>query len=68
MHALSKCIHLIDCFDFRNHICIVTKLLSSSVFDFLKDNNYLSFPMAHIQSFAKQLLQSVACECFSAYS
>ncbi|KAK9898829.1 kinase-like protein [Cystobasidium minutum MCA 4210] len=56
----NKCIHLLDCFDHKNHICIVTKLLSCSVFDFLKDNNYLSFPMAHIQSFAKQLLLSVA--------
>ena len=60
--TFSKCIHLIDCFDHRNHICIVTRLLSCSVFDFLKDNNYLSFPLAHIQSFAKQLLTSVACE------
>lgn len=57
---INKCIHLIDCFDHRNHICIVTRLLSCSVFDFLKDNNYLSFPLAHIQSFAKQLLTSVA--------
>lgn len=57
----SKCIHLIHCFDYRNHICIVSELLSSSVFDFLKDNGYTPFPASHIQSFAKQLLSSVAC-------
>merc|ERR1712093_500258 len=57
---INKCIHLLDCFDHRNHICIVTRLLSCSVFDFLKDNNYLPFPAAHIQSFAKQLLTSVS--------
>lgn len=27
----NKCIHLRDCFDFRNHICIVTDLLGQSV-------------------------------------
>ena len=58
----SNCIHLIDYFDDRNHICIVTELLSVSVFDFLKGNAYSPFPASHIQSFAKQLLGSVACK------
>lgn len=58
----NKCIHLRDCFDFRNHICIVTDLLGMSVFDFLKSNNFAPFPNSHIQSFARQLLTSVACE------
>jgi len=56
-----KCIHLQDCFDFRNHICIVTELLGMSVFDFLKGNNFVPFPPQHVQHFAKQLLESVAC-------
>ncbi|KAK9462159.1 serine threonine protein kinase [Lipomyces oligophaga] len=56
----NRCIHLRDCFDFRNHICIVTELLSISVFDFLKSNEFAPFPAAHIQKFAKQLLTSVA--------
>lgn len=50
-----------DCFDDRKHICIVTELLSVSVFDFLKANSYAPFPDRHIQSFARQLLDSVAC-------
>jgi serine/threonine protein kinase len=58
----SKCIHLLDYFDDRNHICIVTELLSTSVFDFLKDNHYAPFPPNQIQNFAKQLLGSVACK------
>ncbi|KAA1088630.1 dual specificity protein kinase kns1 [Puccinia graminis f. sp. tritici] len=57
---VNKCIHLLDVFDYCNHICIVTELLSLSVFDFLKDNQYSPFPASHIQSFAKQLLSSVA--------
>ncbi|KAK9453716.1 kinase-like domain-containing protein [Dipodascopsis uninucleata] len=56
----NKCIHLRDCFDYRNHICIVTDLLSISVFDFLKSNDFSPFPASHIQKFAKQLLTSVA--------
>lgn len=57
----NKCIHLRDCFDFRNHICIVTDLLGQSVFDFLKSNGFVPFPNSHIQSFARQLFTSVAC-------
>lgn len=58
----NKCIHLRDCFDFRNHICIVTDLLGQSVFDFLKANTFVPFPSSQIQSFARQLLTSVACK------
>jgi dual-specificity kinase len=49
-------------FNYRNHVCIVTELLGQSVFDFLKENQFASFPPRHIWSFAKQLLRSVACE------
>ncbi|OCK92270.1 kinase-like protein [Cenococcum geophilum 1.58] len=56
----NRCIHLRDCFDFRNHICIVTDLYGQSVFDFLKSNGFVPFPSTHIQKFAKQLLTSVA--------
>lgn len=58
----SKCIHLLECFDHRNHICIVTELLGKCVYDFLKENDFTPFPRAHIQSFARQLLDSVACQ------
>lgn len=61
-HNIHKCIHLKDCFDYRNHICIVSELYGMSVFDFLKENGFYPFPPSHIQSFAKQMLQSVACE------
>lgn len=64
----NRCIHLRDCFDFRNHICIVTDLLGQSVFDFLKANGFVPFPSSQIQSFARQLFTSVACMfCFLSY-
>ncbi|PWY89935.1 kinase-like protein [Aspergillus heteromorphus CBS 117.55] len=56
----NKCIHLRDCFDYRNHICIVTDLLGQSVFDFLKGNGFVPFPSSQIQNFARQLFTSVA--------
>ncbi|KAJ5948356.1 hypothetical protein N7466_001371 [Penicillium verhagenii] len=56
----NKCIHLRECFDFRNHICIVTDLLGQSVFDFLKGNGFVPFPSSQIQNFARQLFTSVA--------
>ncbi|WFC99349.1 dual-specificity kinase [Malassezia yamatoensis] len=55
-----RCIQLLDTFDFRNHVCIVSDLLDRSVFDFLKDNSFQPFPCRHIWSFAKQLCKSVA--------
>jgi dual-specificity kinase len=61
----NKCIHLRHCFDFRNHICIVTDLYGQSVFDFLKANSFTPFPNSHIQLFARQLLTSVACKSSS---
>ncbi|KAH9838369.1 CMGC/CLK protein kinase [Rhodofomes roseus] len=56
----NKCIHLIQWFDHRNHICLVSELLGMCVYDFLKENAFAPFPRQHIQSFAKQLLGSVA--------
>ncbi|TCD63570.1 dual specificity protein kinase kns1, partial [Steccherinum ochraceum] len=55
-----KCIHLQHWFDHRNHICIVSELLGMCVYDFLKENEFAPFPRHHIQSFARQLLGSVA--------
>ncbi|KZV84652.1 kinase-like protein [Exidia glandulosa HHB12029] len=55
-----KCVHLLNWFDHRNHICLVFELLGMCVYDFLKDNEFAPFPRVHIQSFARQLLDSVA--------
>ncbi|KZT29907.1 CMGC/CLK protein kinase [Neolentinus lepideus HHB14362 ss-1] len=57
---LNKCIHLLQWFDHRNHICIVSELFGMCIYDFLKENEFAPFPRQHIQSFAKQLLGSVA--------
>ncbi|CDH58622.1 cmgc clk protein kinase [Lichtheimia corymbifera JMRC:FSU:9682] len=56
----NQCIHLLDWFEYCNHVCMVFELLDQSVFDFLKANHFEPFPISHIQHFAKQLLTSVA--------
>ncbi|KAI5825624.1 CMGC/CLK protein kinase [Schizophyllum commune Tattone D] len=55
-----KCIHLLSWFDHRNHICLVSELLGMCLYDFLKENDFAPFPRHQIQSFARQLLGSVA--------
>ncbi|KAG0211274.1 dual specificity protein kinase kns1 [Mortierella sp. GBA30] len=55
-----KCLHLNDCFDYRNHVCMVFDLLGQSIYDWLKDNSFCPFPPNQIQFFARQLLTSVA--------
>ncbi|CAG8574948.1 9410_t:CDS:2 [Ambispora gerdemannii] len=61
---VHHCIHLRDYFDFRNHICIVFDLLGSSLYDFLKSNEFNPFPMNQIQNIARQLLTSVESKAF----
>jgi dual-specificity kinase len=63
-----NCIHYLETFDHRNHICIVTQLLGQCLYDFLKENQFTPFPRRHIQDFARSLLDSVACESVSLQS
>lgn len=56
-----------ECFDHRNHVCLVFELLGASVFDFLKENSFTPFPMQHIQDFGRQLITSVACQYMSSH-
>ncbi|ELU40356.1 CMGC/CLK protein kinase [Rhizoctonia solani AG-1 IA] len=51
-----NCIHYLETFDHRNHICIVTQLLGQCLYDFLKENQFTPFPRRHIQDFARSLL------------
>ncbi|CAI0447428.1 unnamed protein product [Linum tenue] len=41
----NRCVQLRNWFDYRNHICIVFEKLGPSLYDFLRKNNYRSFPI-----------------------
>ncbi|XP_074287458.1 serine/threonine-protein kinase AFC2-like isoform X2 [Silene latifolia] len=56
----SRCVQIRNWFDFRNHICIVFEKLGPSLYDFLRKNNYRSFPIDHVREIGRQLLESVA--------
>ncbi|PRT55486.1 Dual specificity protein kinase lkh1 [Wickerhamiella sorbophila] len=57
---INRCIQLRECFDFRNHVCLVTDLLDISVYDFLRENRFNPFPEQHVLALARQLIKSVA--------
>lgn len=59
-YGSHQCVRMTECFDYRDHVCLVTELLDISVYDFLKSNSFSPFPGSHILSFARQLLNAVA--------
>lgn len=58
----SSCVHMLDWFDFRGHICIAFELLGLSTYDFLKENNFQPFPVEHIRQMAYQIIRAVRCK------
>ncbi|XP_073007607.1 serine/threonine-protein kinase AFC2-like isoform X1 [Typha latifolia] len=56
----SRCVQIRNWFHYRNHICIVFEKLGPSLYDFLRKNNYRSFPIDLVRELARQLLECVA--------
>ncbi|KAJ9708763.1 hypothetical protein PVL29_000666 [Vitis rotundifolia] len=56
----SRCVQIRNWFDYRNHICIVFEMLGPSLYDFLRKNNYRSFPVDLVREIGRQLLECVA--------
>ncbi|TKR80243.1 hypothetical protein L596_014345 [Steinernema carpocapsae] len=52
-------IELVEHFDFFGHVCLLFDLLGLSVFDFMKNNGYLPYPIEHTRHIAYQLCYSV---------
>lgn len=55
----THCVILLDSFTFQGHFCMVFENLGPSLFDFLKRHNYQPFPMACVQDFTVQLLETL---------
>ena len=53
------CVKMLDWFDYHGHICIAFDLLGTSVFDFMKDNNYQAYPLNQVRHISWQLVHSV---------
>ncbi|SMN20392.1 similar to Saccharomyces cerevisiae YLL019C KNS1 Nonessential putative protein kinase of unknown cellular role [Maudiozyma saulgeensis] len=56
-----QCLLLLDYFDYKNHICLITNLHGKSIYDFMCANGIGRFPGSHIQAIARQLIRSI---CF----
>jgi len=54
-----RCVQMLDWFDFHGHMCIAFEMLGSSVFDFLKDNNYEPYPLEQVRQMAYELCYAV---------
>jgi len=55
----NLCVKMLNWFDYCGHICIVFELLGTSVFDFMKDNDYQPYPLEQVRHMAQQLIYSV---------
>lgn len=53
----SHCVVLLNFFKFQGHACMVFETLGMSLYDFLKSNDYIPFPLYCVQSFARQVRQ-----------
>ncbi|KAL7222759.1 hypothetical protein ACSBR1_024457 [Camellia fascicularis] len=56
----NRCVQIRNWFDYRNHICIVFEKLGPSLYEFLRKNNYRSFPIDLVREIGRQLLECVA--------
>uniref|UniRef100_A0A8D8X1D8 Serine/threonine-protein kinase Doa n=1 Tax=Cacopsylla melanoneura TaxID=428564 RepID=A0A8D8X1D8_9HEMI len=53
------CVKMLDWFDYHGHMCIAFEILGLSVFDFLKENNYLPYSLDQVRHMAYQLIYAV---------
>lgn len=60
--GFSLCVALLDSFDYYGHMCIAFDMLGLSVFDFLKENNYIPYPIDQVRHISYQLCLAVKCK------
>lgn len=53
------CVKMLDWFDYHGHMCIAFEILGLSVFDFLKENNYLPYTLDQVRHMSYQLIYAV---------
>ncbi|CBJ27247.1 Dual-specificity tyrosine-phosphorylation regulated kinase [Ectocarpus siliculosus] len=52
-------VRLKDCFQFKNHLCLVFELLSINLYELLKQNQFRGLPLPLIRHFIKQILEAL---------
>ena len=55
----SKCVKMLDYFDYHGHTCIAFNILGQSVFDFLRDNCYNPYSLEAVRKISHDMCLSV---------
>ena len=50
-------VHMIDSFQFRNHVCMTFELLSMNLYELIKKNKFQGFSIGLVRKFAHSILQ-----------
>ena len=53
------CVRMFDNFNFYGHMCLTFEILGESVFDFLKSNSYVGYPLEQVRHMSYQLSYAV---------
>ena len=53
------CVRMFDSFNYYGHMCLTFEVLGESVFDFLKSNSYVPYPLEQVRHIAYQLCHAV---------
>lgn len=64
----SRCVQMLEWFEYYGHVCIVFELLGLSTYDFIKENGFQPFRLEHIRQMAYQICKSVNCKYVSFFA
>ena len=53
------CVRMFDSFNYYGHMCLTFEILGESVFDFLKSNGYVGYPLEQVRHMSYQLSYAV---------
>lgn len=56
----NYCIELIECFRFRNHLCLTFPVYGVNLYEHIKTSGYVGMELSHIQIIGKQLATALA--------
>jgi len=56
----SRIVHMTDRFHFEGHNCLVFERLGTSLYDFMKANDYKRYTVPHVRDFSVQMMQAIA--------
>ena len=57
--GVHLCVRMFDSFNYFGHMCLTFEVLGESVFDFLKSNQYVPYPLSQVRHIAYQLCHAV---------